>query len=190
MISTHQADQILLRFAGVADEHAQRFLERLRQLRRLGVPSGVPKGRGVASGRTFEQMIEAALAIRLLQAGLTSTAAADLVSRAWPLARSVLILFDPELNSAEWPEGPPTNLYWVMEPEGLADYRDRSEAAQPRLTTFMLFRGQRLEEALKTWPGRSGSSIILVEGREMVTSLMAAFAAEEVEPPDLEVLSY
>lgn len=190
MISTHQADQILLRFAGVADEHAQRFLERLRQLRRFGVPAGVPRGRGVASGRSFEQIIETALTIRLLQAGLASSAAARLVREKWALARTVFMLFDPTRTSTKWPEGRPKDVYWIVAPAGLADFQERSRAAEPELATLMLFEGQDLGEALTTWSDGGGSSIILIRAREVVLNVIAAYGAAGVQLPDAAELTW
>lgn len=54
----------------------------------------------------------------------------------------------------------------------------------------MLFEGQDLGQALATWSDRTGSAIIVVEGREVVINLMAAYAAERVEAPDLLHLAH
>ena len=189
MISTHQADQILLKFADVADEHAQRFLERIKQLRRLGVPSGVPRGRGVASGRDLEQMLETALAIRLLEGGLASSDVARLVREEWVLARSVLVLFDPDLINIEWPDGPPSDVFWVAAPAGLAAYRARGRelASQPVLATILLFEnGIQLEEALDELGDGASWTLIVIRATDVVRDLLIAYAAAGAPQPNLK----
>ena len=66
----------------------------------------------------------------------------------------------------------------------------RSQAAESRLATLMLFEGKDLGQALATWSDRTGSAIIVVEGREVAINLMAAYAAEGVEAPDLLHLAH
>ncbi len=190
MISTNQADQVLLKFADVADEHAQRFLERLKQLRRLGVPSGVPRGRGVASGRSTEQMLETALAIRLLEGGLASSDVARLVREEWVLASSVLMLFDPDLAQTVWPDGKkPGDVFWVAAPAGLAAYRarERGRGAQPTLKTIMLFKGDTLEKALNEFGGEASWTLIVIRATQVVCDLLDAYAAAGLDPPDLRL---
>lgn len=185
MISTHQADRILLQFADVAPQHEQRFLERFRQLRRFGVPSGVPRGRGVASGRTLEQMLETALAIHLLEAGLASSDVARLVRQEWVLARSVLTLFEPRLNRTQWPEGRPKDVYWVAAPAGLASYRSQStrQPSEPMLKTIMLFEGDQLEQVLADLQQKRGGPLIVIRATDVVRDLLLAYAAAgEAEP--------
>jgi len=177
MISMHQAERILLSFAGIAAEHEQRFLERLRQLRRFGVPSGVPRGRGVASGRTFEQMIETALAIRLLDAGLASSDVARLVRQEWVLARSVMTLFDPKLANTFWPDGAPTTVYWIASPVGLSSYRDKRTTSQDcRLETYMLFGDDKLEDALAEFERLGSNGTIVINAAHAVRDLIARCA--------------
>jgi hypothetical protein len=187
MISTNQADQVLLKFAGVADEHAQRFLERLKLLRRLGVPAGVPRGRGVASGRTVEQMLETALAIRLLEGGLASSDVARLVDQEWGMASDVFELFDPDRVEIGWPDGPPTDLLWVAAPAGLAAYRacGGGSGAQPTLTTILLFEeGFKLEAALDDVGHGASWTLIVIRAKGVVLDLHAAYAAAGLDPPD------
>lgn len=191
MISTNQADQVLLKFADVADEHAQRFLERLKQLRRLGVPSGVPRGRGVASGRSTEQMLETALAIRLLEGGLASSDVARMVREEWAVVSDVLSLFDPDRADTPWPDGPPTDVFCVAAPVALASYRarDRGHATHPKLATILLFEGGiPLEQALNNDFGHgAGWTLIVIRANDLVRDILAAYAAAGLEPPDLRL---
>jgi hypothetical protein len=177
MISMHQAERILLSFAGIAAEHEQRFLERLRQLRRFGVPSGVPRGRGVASGRTFEQMIETALAIRLLDAGLASSDVARLVRQEWVLARSVMMLLDPSLATTKWPDGPPVAAYWIASPAGLSSYRSSADDADAhlRLETHLLFGTDSLEDALAQFRNNGAHVAVVLNAVDIVNDLAIAY---------------
>jgi hypothetical protein len=179
MISMHQADRVLLGFARVAPEHETRFLERLRQLRRFGVPSGVPKGRGVSSGRTLEQLLETALAIQLLDAGLASSDVARLVREEWVLARSVLMLFDPRLADTKWPDGKPQYVYWVAVPAGLASYRSAADEqnCEPQLKTLMLFEGEELELALRELIQDYARPLVVIRAADVLRQLGAAFRA-------------
>lgn len=179
MISAHRADRVLLTFARVAPEHEARFLERLRQLRRFGVPSGVPKGRGVSSGRTPEQLLETALAIQLLEAGLASSDVARLVREEWVLARSVLMLFDPRLAHTKWPDGKPQEVYWVAVPAGLASYRNAADEQDrnPKLKTLMLFEGEELELALSELIRDYACPLIVIRAADVLRQLVAAFRA-------------
>jgi hypothetical protein len=179
MISMHQAERILLLFAGIAEEHEQRFLERLRQLRRFGVPSGVPRGRGVASGRTFEQMIETALAIRLLEAGLASSDVARLMQKEWGLARSVMILLDPTSAKTKWPDGPPVAAYWIASPAGLASYRSAADDAAGHLSlqTYMLFANDKLQDILAQFRSNGANVAIVLNAGEVVADLATAYAS-------------
>ena len=54
----------------------------------------------------------------------------------------------------------------------------------------MLFEGKDLGQALATWSDRTGSAIIVVEGREVAINLMAAYAAEGAEAADLLYLAH
>lgn len=185
MISTHEADRVLLHFAGIAEEHEQRFLERLRQLRRFGVPSGVPRGRGVASGRSFEQMLETALAIRLLDAGLASSDVARLVRQEWVLARSVMMLIDSRSAATEWPDGRPTAVYWIASPSGLAAYQGSGVEMRrtPKLETHMLFEGERLEGALSSFRLQNRDPAIVINAGQVALDLVTSYSEAGIPIP-------
>lgn len=172
-ISTREAERVLLTFAGVIETRASSFLERLKQLRRFGVPSGVPKGRGVRTGRTIEQMLELALAIRLLEAGLASIDVARLVRNEWVLASSVLGFLQGENPTGE--AKPKADVYWVAEPRGLAAYQDENSDRQPQLATLILWEGEQLNERIEEWIDSRDWTVIVIRAREVVHRLLAAY---------------
>lgn len=175
-ISTRDADRILLSLFEVADDRTATFLERLKQLRHLGVPSGVPKGRGTRSGRTLEQMVELALAVHLIDAGLSSAHVARLLRTEWSLASAALAVF-------QWPEvrdvgGTPLGKaepYWLAEPVGLAEYRSKTNPLRPRLATIVLFEGERLQDKIAEWAGRRSCTVAAIRAAEVVRDLLAKY---------------
>ncbi len=175
-ISTRDADRILLSLFEVADDRAATFLERLKQLRNLGVPSGVPKGRGTRSGRSLEQMVETALAIHLIDVGLSSAHVARLMRTEWPLASAALAVFDwVEVRDASGKPLGKGETYWLAEPVGLIEYRRKRDCPSPRLATLVLFEGERLQDKIDEWAGRRGWSVVAIRADEVIRDLLSTY---------------
>ncbi len=175
-ITTREADQIMLSMFAVADDRAATFLERLKQLRHLGVPSGVPKGRGTRSGRTLEQMVELALAVHLIDAGLSSAHIARLMRSEWPLASAALAIFQwPEVRDGSGAPLGKVEAYWVAEPVGLSEYRSTADPLQPRLATLVLHEGDRLQDEIDTWAGRKGWNVAAIRAGDVIRDLLSKY---------------
>ena len=183
-ISTRDAERILLGLAGVADDRAASFVERLKQLRRLGVPSRIEKGRGRRNGRTLEQMLELALALRLLEAGIASSDVARLVREEWVLASSVLTILDWELTGRDDSPFSGAGVFWVAEPNGLSPYRSNADDRGPRLVTMILMDGFRLEDEIARWSGHRAWTAVVIPAKEVVLELLSAYVAAGVATMD------
>jgi hypothetical protein len=174
-VSTPIAEQILRIFAKIEPEHADTFSERLKQLRRFGVPTGVAKGRGVRTGRTLEQMLQLALALRLLEAGLASVAVAEMIEKGWQLASAVLTYFDRAEFQMEGAAVLPQDAYWVAVPRALSDYRGQG-ADRAVLETLILTGPEELGPKLAAM----GETVVVVRARMVIATLFDAYAAAGV----------
>src|SRR5690242_1824745 len=84
-----QVEAVLAAMNRVASHKRIAFAGRLKFLQRNGVPLRVKPGRGRAGAYSFAQLMQLAIAVELLQSGLSPQRAAQLVQQNWGRLRNM-----------------------------------------------------------------------------------------------------
>ncbi|USA39641.1 hypothetical protein NCF86_00305 [Pelagerythrobacter marinus] len=123
-----QVEALLAQANDIASDKRQAFSARLKHLQKQGLRGETSQpGRGKAATHSFDEVMQLALAVELLKAGLPPQRAAKLVSHNWSAVRFTAYLSTLSSEEAgelacEGPAAPvPTDWLWLIRADALAE---------------------------------------------------------------------
>ncbi|WP_066807171.1 hypothetical protein [Sphingomonas asaccharolytica] len=125
-----QVDAVLSALNGIAIDKRIAFMGRLKFLLKNGLPTGERPGKGKAASYSFCDLMQLAIAVELMQAGMDQKRAASLVKHNWSALRSTVYLStftqaerveaaSEGYGADEFTEG--TDWLWMIDLEALAE---------------------------------------------------------------------
>ncbi|MGZ8285366.1 MAG: hypothetical protein ACXW27_06030 [Allosphingosinicella sp.] len=127
-----QVEAVLARLNRIADHKRVAFMSRLKHLQKNGCPQRAPPGRGKPGSYSFSQLMQAAIAVDLLQSGLPPALSARITTGNWLTLRPTIYMATysasavKEMNQVRASKGgeempPPEEWLWMISPEALRD---------------------------------------------------------------------
>jgi len=132
----------------IRPEKAVAFRARLKHLQREGWPLGTNTGTGTRANYTLNSLMQMAMALELLQSGITPKRAVAALKSDWSdlvvtLALSQLSAY-AATNWADFPMRESEELFWIVRPEALQDLTTASAEPRPGNLEIMVQRSSQV----------------------------------------------
>lgn len=182
-LSYSQLEAILVTHFGIHPDRVSTFRARIKQLQRLGFPSGINIGRGVKMAYSAEHLFQLATAFELIDIGLTAQTATTVTAQNWTgISAAFGYAVRNEFSETAFPyEVRLPSVYVRITRHSLTNVADLPE---PGHVTIEDLAG--LQEALEGDPNRDADSYIVLGVSHIARGILKAALQGHVDEPHFD----